>query len=92
MTDIDLKLQSVLEDAADVIVWGTGQLAMKLLAETSLAKANIVAFVDGNPINQGSVIWFFGLCYAMDGGYNKCNPYIERHLAIFVNCSRSRTN
>jgi hypothetical protein len=56
MTDIDLKLQSVLEDAADVIVWGTGQLAMKLLAETSLAKANIVAFVDGNPINQGSVI------------------------------------
>lgn len=56
MTDIDIKLQSVLEDAADVIVWGTGQLAMKLLAETSLAKANIVAFVDGNPINQGSVI------------------------------------
>ncbi|ROH98349.1 hypothetical protein ED562_18265 [Microcystis aeruginosa FACHB-524] len=35
---------------------------------------------------------FFGLCYAMDGVYNKCNPYIERHLAIFVNCFRSRTN
>jgi len=30
--------------------------------------------------------WFFGLCYAMDGGYKGCNPYIERHLAIFVNC------
>jgi hypothetical protein len=28
----------------------------------------------------------FGLCYAMDGGYKGCNPYIERHLAIFVNC------
>jgi hypothetical protein len=28
---------------------------------------------------------FFGLCYAMDGGYKGCNPYIERHLAIFVN-------
>jgi hypothetical protein len=27
----------------------------------------------------------FGLCYAMDGGYKGCNPYIERHLAIFVN-------
>jgi hypothetical protein len=26
------------------------------------------------------------LCYAMDGGYKGCNPYIERHLAIFVNC------
>jgi len=56
MTEIDLKLQSVLEKSADVIVWGTGQLAMKLLSETSLAKANIVAFVDGNPINQGKVI------------------------------------
>ncbi|MCA2732467.1 MAG: hypothetical protein IM470_00580 [Microcystis sp. M158S2] len=30
--------------------------------------------------------WLFGLCYAMDGGYKGCNPYIERHLAIFVNC------
>ena len=28
---------------------------------------------------------FFGFCYAMDGGYKGCNPYIERHLAIFVN-------
>jgi len=28
----------------------------------------------------------FGLCYAMDGGYKGYNPYIERHLAIFVNC------
>ena len=30
--------------------------------------------------------WLFGLCYAMDGGYKGWNPYIERHLAIFVNC------
>ena len=29
---------------------------------------------------------FFGLCYAMDWGYRGCNPYVERHLAIFVNC------
>ena len=33
----------------------------------------------------GTAIWLFGLCYAMDGGYKGCNPYIERHLAIFVN-------
>jgi hypothetical protein len=32
------------------------------------------------------LFWLFGLCYAMDGGYKGCNPYIERHLAIFVNC------
>ena len=31
------------------------------------------------------VIWLFGLCYAMNGGYRGCNPCIERHLAIFVN-------
>ncbi|GBF55293.1 hypothetical protein N0824_03170 [Microcystis sp. 0824] len=30
--------------------------------------------------------WLFGLCYAMDGGYKGYNPYIERDLAIFVNC------
>ncbi|ARI83893.1 atn1 domain protein [Microcystis aeruginosa FACHB-905 = DIANCHI905] len=37
-------------------------------------------------------IWLFGLCDAMDGGYKGWNPYIERHLAIFVNSFRSRAN
>ncbi len=32
------------------------------------------------------LVWLFGWCYAIDGGYKGCNPYIERHLAIFVNC------
>ncbi len=36
--------------------------------------------------------WLFGLCDAMDGGYKGWNPYIERHLAIFVNSFRSRAN
>ena len=36
--------------------------------------------------------WLFGLCYAMNGGYKGWNPYIEKHLAIFVNYFRSRTN
>ena len=40
----------------------------------------------------GSYSGFFGLCYAMDGGYKGWNPYIERHLAIFVNCFQSRTS
>ncbi len=34
----------------------------------------------------GNGEWLFGLCYAMDGGYKGWNPYVERHLAIFVNC------
>ncbi|OCY12535.1 MAG: hypothetical protein BEV12_09200, partial [Microcystis aeruginosa CACIAM 03] len=33
-----------------------------------------------------------GLCYAMDWGYKGWNPYVERHLAIFVNCFLSRAN
>ena len=56
MDAIETKLQLVLAESPQVIVWGTGQLAMKLLAETSLAKAQIVAFVDGNPINQGKML------------------------------------
>lgn len=50
---IDAKLAPLRDSAEPVIVWGTGQLAMKLLAETSLAKMKIQAFVDGNPVNQG---------------------------------------
>ncbi|BCU11499.1 hypothetical protein OA58_17135 [Microcystis aeruginosa NIES-88] len=39
------------------------------------------------PLQQGlRHLRLFGLCYAMDGGYKGWNPYIERHLAIFVNC------
>lgn len=53
---IEAKLQQTLTKSPQVIVWGTGQLALKLLAETSLAQAQIMAFVDGNPINQGKVL------------------------------------
>ena len=56
MCDIDSKLNSVLAKYPKVLVWGTGQLAMKLLAETSLGNAKIAAFVDNNPINQGKVL------------------------------------
>ncbi|TRU23688.1 MAG: type II toxin-antitoxin system PemK/MazF family toxin [Microcystis aeruginosa Ma_MB_S_20031200_S102] len=41
--------------------------------------------VQNDALNQ-SQIGFFGLSYAMDGGYKGWNPYIERHLEIFVNC------
>ncbi len=56
LAKIDNKIQQVLAKSNRLIVWGTGQLAMKLLAETSLAKADIVAFVDSNPINQGKML------------------------------------
>lgn len=56
LDEIESKLHTVFSDSKRVIVWGTGQLTMKLLAETSLANAKIVAFVDSNPINQGKVL------------------------------------
>ena len=49
--DIESK---ICEDVSDpIFVWGTGQLTLKLLAETSLKNANIIAFIDSNPVNQG---------------------------------------
>jgi SAM-dependent methyltransferase len=56
MQSFDRRIQEVLAKNEEVIVWGTGQLAMKLLGETCLAQAKITAFVDGNPINQGKLL------------------------------------
>jgi 2-polyprenyl-3-methyl-5-hydroxy-6-metoxy-1,4-benzoquinol methylase len=52
LDEIDDHLENHLS-GTPVIVWGTGQLTMKLLCESSLAHLEIAAFVDSNPINQG---------------------------------------
>ena len=57
MDGIEAKLRPLAApDAPPLIVWGTGQLTLKLLVETSLGRARIAAFVDGNPINQGKTL------------------------------------
>ena len=56
MERIDTQLREAISAHPKLIVWGTGQLAMKLLAETSLAGANVVAFTDSNPANQGKLL------------------------------------
>jgi SAM-dependent methyltransferase len=56
MSDIDARISTLISRAPSIIVWGAGQLSMKLLAETSLSRANIPAFVDNNPINHGQVL------------------------------------
>lgn len=53
MREMDDQLRELVERSPEVIVWGTGQLTMKLLAETALGEADIAAFVDSNPINEG---------------------------------------
>lgn len=56
MAEIDARLTPPLEGGAPVIVWGTGELTAKLLADTVLARANVVGFVDSNPINHGQLL------------------------------------
>lgn len=56
MQEIDRRLRSVLASSTEVIVWGTGQLTMKLLCDTALKDAKVVAFVDGNPVNVGKTL------------------------------------
>jgi SAM-dependent methyltransferase len=56
MRDIDARISGVIASTPSIIVWGTGQLAMKLLVETSLSRMDILAFVDNNPINHGKYL------------------------------------
>jgi hypothetical protein len=39
-----------------VLVWGVGQLTMRLLGETCLGRANIAVFIDSNPVHQGGTL------------------------------------
>ncbi len=39
-----------------ILVWGAGTLARRLLATSSLAATNIVAFVDSNPALEGTLL------------------------------------
>ena len=56
MVSIDSRLAEHLGGGRRAVVWGTGELTAKLLADTSLGRANVVAFVDGNPVNQGRTL------------------------------------
>jgi SAM-dependent methyltransferase len=56
MEDMDERISSLIAQNRSIIVWGTGQLTMKLLAETSLSRVSIEAFVDNNPVKHGKVL------------------------------------
>lgn len=57
MKGIENRIIALLSRSPEIIVWGTGQLTMKLLAETALARANILAFIDNNPVHYGQVLY-----------------------------------
>lgn len=50
---IDAHLARELAGVSELVVWGAGQTTLKLLAVSSLARANIVAFADANPVLHG---------------------------------------
>jgi hypothetical protein len=53
MERIERHLANQLARTPRIIVWGAGQLSMKLLALPSLAQTQIRAFVDSNPVLRG---------------------------------------
>jgi hypothetical protein len=46
-------IAELVREKKPLLVWGVGTHTLRLLAETSLGQANIVAFVDGNPRYHG---------------------------------------
>ncbi len=53
LEQIDAHLTAEIGAADGVIIWGAGQLAMKLLSTTVLARVPVVAIVDGSPQKHG---------------------------------------
>jgi SAM-dependent methyltransferase len=53
MNSMNDHLRSELRTCSEVILWGTGQLALKLMTEEPLRSARIRACVDANPVNRG---------------------------------------
>jgi SAM-dependent methyltransferase len=61
MQVVSARIDGILNTGQPLVVWGTGQLALKLLSDTSLKDANIAAFVDSNPIHQGKTLRGIGI-------------------------------
>jgi SAM-dependent methyltransferase len=53
MHAIDDQLREVLTPEQPIVLWGAGQLARKLLADTVLGEVPLATVVDGNPQRQG---------------------------------------
>jgi len=56
MDRYEVRIRSLVDRDQPFMVWGTGQLTMKLLNETALGQGRIAAFIDGNPVNQGRTL------------------------------------
>jgi hypothetical protein len=53
---ISARVDAIVAKAQPLVVWGTGQLTLKLMSDTALKDADIIAFVDSNPVHQGKTL------------------------------------
>ena len=56
LSGVESRIKDLAENQTPIIVWGVGQLTLKLLAQSSLGRCNIVAFTDGSPGQHGKTI------------------------------------
>ncbi len=56
MSEVSKRLDRDLAGSSGVIVWGVGQLTMKLLKYSPLGRSKIVAFADSSPVNRGRIL------------------------------------
>ncbi len=56
VAQLNQQILELLSSSREIIVWGTGQLAMKLLSDTALSDAQIAAFIDANPVHASRTI------------------------------------
>src|SRR5207247_2444265 len=54
--EVEVCVDRAMRESPELIVWGAGQLTLKLLAETSLSHAKLAAIIDSNPIHQGRTL------------------------------------
>lgn len=56
LSAMDQRLRTELAGVPEVAIWGYGQLAMKLLADSCLAEKRVAAIIDGNPMYHGQSV------------------------------------
>ena len=82
MTHLDEQIRGFMAEHRQFIVWGVGQLAMKLLNATALKQARILAYVDGNAVKVGKKI--AGVPIVSKGDARQLDP----HTPILVTTVR----
>lgn len=52
----DNIIQTLIQSQEEVIIWGAGQYALRLLASSNLSKTNIIGFIDSDRSKQNKII------------------------------------